>query len=45
LSYEETRPAGIVEVFDSNGWNPSSSAGTPKSVSLASYTLIASLYA
>lgn len=40
-----TRPAGIVDVFVSSSSRPSSSAGIPNSLSFASYTLIASLYA
>lgn len=41
----ETRPAGIELVIVGSGWNPSSSDGIPNWINLASYTLIASLYA
>lgn len=40
-----TKPAGMFDVLVSSSSSPSSSAGIPNSTSLASYTLIASLYA
>lgn len=36
MNQEETNPAGIVEVFVSNIWNPNSSAGIPNSTNFAS---------
>jgi len=38
----DTKPAGVVLVLLSVGWNPNSSGGMPNSINLLSYTRTAS---